>query len=146
MKTTTCLTVSLAVLTFFAGCRRTTNVAVTEYGPEYMTYTGSMEQFNDACRTVLHELGYKEDLGENRARYPYHGEGGTTHKEKDRLIATKSYLQTKDMDGAEYKITTVILGQHDPVVILESTASDRYKLINALNTQFQKQGFRVQQY
>jgi hypothetical protein len=146
VKPMTCLIASLAVLALSAGCRRTTNVTVTEYGPEYMTYTGSGEEFNHACRMVLHELGYKEDLGENKTRYPYHGEGGTSHKENDRLIASKGYLQTKDKDGVEYKITTLVLGRRDPVVTLESTASDRYKLVNTLNAELQKQGFRVQQY
>ena len=40
-----------------------------------MTYTGSHQRFDDACRQVLRELGYKEELSETSTRYPYYGEG-----------------------------------------------------------------------
>jgi len=146
VKTTLPLVVCLAVLVPAAGCRRAARCTVTAYGPEYLTYTGSGEQFNNACRQVLHELGYKEQLGENRFRHPYHADGGSTHKDHDRLIAARSYLQTKDEAGAEYKITIITLGRRDPIVILESTAPDRYQLINALYAEFAKQGIRVKPY
>jgi len=38
------------------------------------------------------------------------------------------------------------LGSRDPIVMLESTSADPYKLINALNAEFPKRGIRVEQY
>jgi len=136
----------LMAIVLVTGCRRIATCTVTEYGSEYMTYTGSHEQFDYACREVLHELSYKEKLSDNSTRYPYYGEGSSSHTDKDKTIAVKAYLKTKDEAGAEYQITTVRLGRHEPFVILESTSPDRYKLINALNAEFHKIGIRVQQY
>jgi hypothetical protein len=136
----------LVAMVLVTGCRRIATCTVTEYGPEYMTYTGSGEQFRGACRQVLHDLGYKEKLSDTSTRYPYHAEGSSSHTDKDKTIAVRGYLQTKDEAGAEYKITTVRLGRHEPFVMLESTSPDRYKLINALNAEFRKRGIRVQQY
>jgi len=135
--------ISLAVL---PGCRQKDVLVVTQYGPDFMTYRGPTEAFNDACRSVLHELSYKEKTGENSVSYPYYGEGVSSHKEGDTPIAVRAYLKTKGEDEAEYTITTVILGRRDPVVMLESTSADRHKLVNALNTEFAKRGFRVRQY
>lgn len=136
----------LAAMVLATGCRRIATCTVTEYGPEYMTFTGSHEQFDHACREVLHELSYMEKLSDNSTRYPYYGEGASSHTDKDKTIAVRAYLKTKDEAGAEYKITTVRLGRRDPLVMLESSSPDRYKLINALNAEFSKRGIRVQQY
>ncbi len=136
----------LVAIVLVTGCRRIATCTVTEYGPEYMTFTGSHEQFDHACREVLHELSYKEKLSENSTRYPYYGEGASSHTDKDKTIAVKAYLQTKDDAGAEYRITTLLLGRREPIVMLESTSPDRYKLINALNAEFRKRGVRVRQY
>lgn len=111
-----------------------------------MTYSGSHERFNDACREVVHEIGYKEKVSENTTRYPYYGEGSSSHKDKDRLLSVRIYLRTKDEAGAEYKVTIVRLGRRDPFVTLESTSSDRFKLINALNAEFSKRGIEVREY
>jgi len=143
---TICGILCLVVLGFSTGCRRTTGCTVTQYGPEYMTYTGSSESFHEACRTVLHEIGYKEKVNENTTSYPYYGEGGSSHKDKDRTIAVRVYLKNKDEAGAEYKITTVRLGRRDSFVTLESTSPDRFKLINALNAELHKRGIPVRQY
>jgi hypothetical protein len=136
----------LAALALVAGCRRIATCTVTEYGPEYLTYAGSHQRFDDACRQVLRELGCQEKLSETSTRYPYYGEGSSSHTDKDRRIAVRVYLRNKDETGAEYKITTIRLGRREPFVMLESTSPDRYKLINALNAEFHKRGIRVQQY
>ena len=146
MKMASHLMMCLAVIVLITGCRRIATCTITEYGPEYITYTGSREQFDNACREVLRELSYKEKLSDNSTRYPYYGEGSSSHTDKDRTIAARTYLRTKEEAGAEYKITTVRLGHRDPFVMLESTSSDRYKLINALNAKFHQRGIRVQQY
>jgi len=111
-----------------------------------MTYSGPHQLFDDACRSVLHDLSYKETVSENSTRYPYYGEGASTHKDKDKSIAVTVYLKTKDRDGADYKITTIRLGKREPIVMVESTSTDPYKLINALNAEFPKRGIRVRQY
>jgi hypothetical protein len=121
-------------------------VEVTQYGPEFLTYSGSREKFNNACRSVLHELSYKEKTGENSTRYPHYAEGASSHKEGETLVAMKAYRKTKGEDGAEYTMTTITLGNRDPVVMLESTSPDKFKLVNALNAEFQKRGIRVRQY
>ncbi len=146
MKTKLRLITCLIVVVLSAGCRRAATCTVTQYGPEYMTYSGSHERFNDACREVVHEIGYKEKVSENTTRYPYYGEGSSSHKDKDRLLSVRIYLRTKDEAGAEYKVTIVRLGRRDPFVTLESTSSDRFKLINALNAEFSKRGIEVREY
>ena len=146
MKMKLSLMACLVVVVLSTGCRRAVTCTVTEYGPEYMTYTGSDELFDSACREVIHEIGYEEKLSETSARYPYYGEGSSAHKDKDRLIAVRMYTKNKDEAGAEYKVTMVRLGQRDPFVMLESTGADRFKLINALNAEFQKRGIKVRQY
>jgi len=133
-------------IAILSGCREGKVVAVTQYGPEFMTYRGPTEQFNDACRTVLHELSYKEETGENSVSYPYYGEGVSSHKAGDAPVAVRAYLKTQGEDEAEYTITTITLGDRDPVVMLESTSEDRHRLVNALNAEFAKRGFRVRQY
>ena len=146
MRTAVRFMICLAAMVIAGGCREDVNCKVTQYGPQHMTYTGSSEAFNNACRQVLHDLSYKEQDGENSTRYPYYGEGGISSKDNDRILATTVYLKTKDADGAEYKITTLTLGKHDPVVILESSSADQYKLVNALNLEFGKKGIGVRQY
>jgi hypothetical protein len=146
MRRASYVAVCLAAMVLATGCRRSGGCTVTQYGPEYLTYSGSTEQFNDACRAVLHDLSVKEQLEDNKIRYPHYGEGGSSHKDNDRLIASKMYLQTKDAEGAQYKIVTLRLGARDPLVMLESTSSDLYKLINALNAEFHKRGIRVRQH
>ena len=83
---------------------------------------------------------------ENTTSHPYYGEGASSHKDKDRVIAVRAYLKNKDEAGAEYKITTVRLGRRDSFVTLECTSPDRYKLINALNAELHKRGISVRQY
>ena len=146
MKVLPRVTLCLALAVLATGCRRTNELIVTQYGPEYLTYTGSRERFNDACREVVHEIGYQEKLSDNSTKYPLYREGAASHKDKDRVLSVRIYMQTKDETGAEYKITTVRLGQRDTFVMLECTASDRFKLINALHAEFAKRGIRVRQY
>jgi hypothetical protein len=50
----------LVAIVLMTGCRRIATCTVTEYGPEYMTYTGSREQFDHACREVLRELALRK--------------------------------------------------------------------------------------
>ncbi len=146
MRTAVQLMVCLAAMALVGGCGEAAKCKVMQYGSQHMTYTGSSEAFNDACRQVLRDLSYKEQVGENSTRYPYYGEGGTSSKDNDRTLATAIYMKTKDAAGAEYKITTLTLGKHDPVVILESNSADQYKLVNAMNAEFHRKGIRVQQY
>jgi len=121
-------------------------VQVTEYGPEFMVYSGPKEEFNEACRTVLHALSTKVKTGENQISFPDYGEGASSSTEGTKQLALKTYLKTKDDDGAEYKITTIVLGNRYPVVMLESTSADERKLVNMLNAEFAKRGIRVDQY
>ena len=60
------------------------------------------------------KLSHKEKLSDNSTRYPYYGEGSSSHTDKDRTIAVRAYLKTKDDAGAEYRITTVRLGRREP--------------------------------
>lgn len=137
----------LAAIISAAGCKKQPSACtVTQYGPRHMTYEGSRGEFNNACRSVLHELGYKEKIDGNKTRHPYHRAGASTNKDGDRVISIESYQETKDANGVEYKITTLTLGQRDPVVILETTGSDPHKLVNALNAELHKRGIRVVQY
>ena len=139
--------VCVVAMAAVAGCgQQAAKCTVTQYGSEYMTYIGSRAQFNDACRQVLRDLSYKETVDENKTRYPYYGEGGRSFSEADKPLAAVSYFKTKDANGDEYKITTVALGKRDPVVILESTCEEQFKLVNALNAEFAKRGIRVRQY
>ena len=146
MKAIWLLPVWIVVMLGSAGCERSATCVVTQYGPRYLTYEEAGGQFSDACRQVLHELGYREETGDNSVRYPHHAEGVSSHEDGERRIATESYMSTRDENGAEYKITTLRLGDLDPVVILESTAADSYKLVNALNAEFQRSAFSVRQY
>ena len=146
MKTVLHSAACLVVVALATGCRSSKECVVIQYGSEYMTYTGPGKRFGDACRAVLHDLSFKEELDGNRTRYPHYGEGVSSQKDGDRLIASTSYLKTKDADGAEYKVTTIHLGRRDPIVVLESTSSDRCRLVNALNAEFQKKGIAVRQY
>ena len=146
MKRALHLATCLVAIALATGCRSSSECMVTQYSSEYMTYTGPGEPFNDACRTVLREFSFKEELGENKTRYPYYGEGVSSQKDGDRLIASTAYLKTKDADGAEYKVTTIRLGKRNPIVVLESTSSDRYKFVNALNAELHKKGIAVRPY
>jgi len=147
MARTIGLVIFLAAIIGAGGCKKQRSACtVTQYGPRYMTYEGSGKEFSNACRSVLHELGYKEKIDENKTRHPYHGEGVSTNKDGERLISSEAYMETKDANGVEYKITTLILGNRDPVVILESTDSDPHKLANALNAELHRRGIRVVQY
>ncbi len=146
MRLTGLCLVCLAAAVMLAGCGQAAECTVTLYGSEHMTYTGSQEQFNDACRQVLRDLSYKEQLGDNSTRYPYYGEGGKSFTEGDKPLAAVSYFKTRDAHGNEYKITTVALGRREPVVILESTAEEPFKLVNALNAEFAKRGIAVRRH
>ena len=128
------------------GCGKKNEVSVTVYGTDYMTYSERDNAFDDACRVVLRELSYKETDDQNRTSLPYYGEGSQTFKDKDKISASKIYLKTKDEHGNEYIITTLKLGKREPVVIIETTNPDKFKLINALYNEFNKQGFKVAHY
>lgn len=136
----------MAVMLCSAGCEPAATCRVTQYGPRHMTYTGPGGQFGDACRQVLHELGYRERVDDNTVRYPHHAEGVSSHEDNEKPIAKESYMKTRDGEGAEYEITEIRLGDLDPVVILESTSSDPHRLVNALNAEFARRGFRVVPY
>ena len=146
MKTALHLVTCVVIIALATGCRSSSECMVTQYGSEYMTYTGPGKPFNDACRTVLREFSFKEELDGNKTRYPHYGEGVSSQKDGDRLIASTSYRKTKDADGAEYTVTTIRLGKRAPIVVLESTSSDRFKLVNALNAELHKKGIAVRQY
>jgi hypothetical protein len=137
--------IALAIVCL-SGCARSATCEVTQYAPKYLSYHGSSEPFDDACREVLHRLSQKQSIEGKGAYYPYYGEGASSHKAAGRQTASERYLKTQDEDGAQHKITTLCLGKHDPIVILESTASDPYKLVNALNSELNKRGIKVSQY
>lgn len=150
MKTAATLVASLVGVLCLLGCPSTdttdNTTEVTTYGPNYLTYTGSSKPFGDACREVLYELGYKEVIDANSVRYPYHAEGVSSHRQGEAPIAVEAHMQARDEEGAEYKITTIRLGNHDPIVHLESSASDRFKLANALTAKLAERHIRVRAY
>ena len=144
----TCISFSFCtfVLAFLLGCHNNKEVVVTQYGPEFLSYKGPRQQFDDACRKVLHDFSAQEKTGVNSIKYPYYGEGVSSNEKNGKTIAMQSYLKTKDEENVEYKITTIVLAKNDPVVLLECTGADRHKLINALNEEFYRQGIKVKQY
>jgi hypothetical protein len=111
-----------------------------------MTVHGSAEAFNTACREALHELGLSEGVGENAVRYPHHREGVTSHKEGDRRVVVDSYMSTMDKDGAKYEIRMLRLGDLDPIVMLETTATDPYRLVNTLTARLSAKEIPVDPY
>jgi hypothetical protein len=132
------------LLVFGGGCNHSQSCRVVTFGPEYMTYRGDPTAFDDVCRTVLHELSDKEIIDENRVRYPHYAEGVSAHKAKNgEMLAARSYRQTKDAQGYEYIITSIHLTGNDPLVILETTNPDQFKLSNALCQEFHKMEFKV---
>ena len=135
-----------AIICLFGCQQRTVSCMVTQYGGRYMTYHGSSGQFDKACRDVLRALSYKEETDGNGVRYPYYGEGASSHKDGDRRIAVETYMTTKDETGAQYRITTLTLGERDPVVTLESTSSERYRLVNALAAELHRRGIPIVHY
>ena len=137
----------LAVIICSAGCRQqTASCMVTQYGGRYMTYQAPSGQFHEACRDALRAISYKEETNGKGVRYPYYGEGALSHKDGDRCIASETYMKTKDEDGAQYKITTLILGERDPVVTLESTSSEPYRLVNAVGAELHRRGIPIVHY
>ncbi len=129
----------LILACFIGGCSETKKCKVKMYGPDFMTYSGSQETFQEACRRVLHETSHKDSTS-----YPYYGEGGSTNKnENGDMIALRSHLKTKDSEGFEYSITTVKLAKKEPIVMLETSNPDKFKLTNALMKEFQKSGIIV---
>ncbi len=135
----------LSAMTIF-GCGKKDEVSVTVYGTDYMTYSERDNAFDNACRNVLREFSYKETNDQNNITLPYYGEGAQTFKDNNKTSASKTYLKTKDEQGNEYIITTLKLGKREPVVIIETTNPEKFKLINALYNEFNKQGFRVTNY
>jgi hypothetical protein len=135
----------LSAMTIF-GCGKKNEVSITVYGTDYITYSERDNAFNDACRVVLREFSYKETNDQNNITLPYYGEGVQSFKDKDKTSASKTYLKTKDEQGNEYIITTIKLGKKEPLVIIETTNPDKFKLINALYNEFNKQGFKVIHY
>ena len=136
----------LLLLVFITGCSTTNSsnkCSVTQYGSRHMTYKGSRSLFDDACRKVLHDLSHKKDHGDGKTEYPFYGEGGSSAKDEDRLLSMQVYLKTKDSDGNDYKITTIFLGENDPVVLIEDSSPEKHKLVNALNTEFVNRGIAV---
>lgn len=141
------LIVGMAVSQIFAcGCKTASTCSVTQYGPGFMTYRGSHTVFMDACRKVLHDLSSKEQLDSNRIRYPHYGEGGSSHKGNGRAIASEVYIKTQGEDGAQYKVTILTVGKREPLVQLQSTAQDPYKLVNALSAEFSQRKIKMTQY
>ena len=63
MKTASQLAMCLVAIALATGCRSSNECVVTQYGSEYMMYSGPGEPFNHACRAVLHEFSLKEELG-----------------------------------------------------------------------------------
>ncbi len=120
--------------------------AVVQYSSQHMTYSGSRRLFDDACRKVLRDLSHKIDHEDGKTEYPFYGEGGSSVKDDDCLISMQVYLKTKDIDGNDYKITTLFLGENDPVVLIDNSSPDKYKLVNALNAEFVNRGIKVAPY
>jgi len=137
-------TVALQIIA--CGYKPALTCSVTQYGPKYMTFRGSDTLFMDACRKVLYDLGYKEQIDKDRFRYPHHGEGASSHRDNGRVISMERYMQTQDADGAEYKITVLTVGAREPLVQLQSTSQDSYKLVNALSAEFSRRRIKVTQY
>jgi len=141
------LIVGMAVSQIIAcGCKTASTCSVTQYGPEYMTYRGSDTLFMDACRKVLHDLSLKEQIDSNRIRYPHYGEGGASHRDNGRAISSEVAIKTQGEDGAQYKITILTVGKREPLVQLQSTAQDPYKLVNALSAEFSQRKIKLTQY
>lgn len=147
LKETRALLLLIPAMIIFGCGKKEDTVSITVYGTDFMTYSdGTKSAFNDSCRTVLRELSYKEINDQNKTSLPYYGEGTQIFKNEDKTAASKSYLKTKDEQGNEYIITTIKLGEKEPVVIIETTNPDNFKLINALYQEFGKQGFKVTHY
>lgn len=140
------LSVLLVQIFLLCGCQDSAEVKVTLYSPKYLSFAGSSTEFHNACRKVLHDLSYKEQVDDNTTRYPFYGEGASSHKVNGEIVSLERYRKTKDEAGASYKITTIELAGLPPVVQLESTAEDRNKLINALFEEFHQRGIKVTRY
>ncbi len=141
-------TILLVVVSVFAfligGCSESISGGVKSYGPEYMTYSCSASAFNEACRAVIYELSYKKKVDENTMAHPHYAEGVSSHRKNDgTAIATKFYFKTKDDEGFEYSITTIILLGKEPMVVLETTNPLQAKLVNALMKEFNKRGIKA---
>ena len=139
----------LLLLISTISCATTNNsnkCTVLQYGSQHMTYTGSRSLFDDACRKVLHDLSHKIDHEDGKTEYLFYGEGASSVKDDDRLVSMKVYLKTKDIDGNDFKITTLFLGENDPVVLIENSSPDKFKLVNALNAEFVNRGIEVTHY
>ena len=119
-------------------------VTVKHYGSGHLSYRGDAQKFNDACRTALKSLSHKIIGDDGSRRYPDYGEGGTSETLGDKRVAQRSYKKTKDESGADYQVTTVYLEGQDPLVMLEHTSKDPYRLINALLAEFSRAGFKVE--
>ncbi|MHC5083670.1 MAG: hypothetical protein ACYTET_06990 [Planctomycetota bacterium] len=140
-------TISICVvlsLIWIAGCRDTKTCSVKSYGSEYLVVSGNQKLFHNACRTVINELSYKEKNDDNRTSYPHYAAGNRTEKNQDgSLIASSSYMKTKDSEGYEYTIKTIHLSGKDPLVIVETTNPEKYILFNALCKELHKNDIPV---
>ncbi|MBN2589314.1 MAG: hypothetical protein JXA96_05605 [Sedimentisphaerales bacterium] len=144
---------------FISGCSSFKTFKVKIYGSDRMTLNKQYEDFNWACRTVMHELSYKEKDENGHEKEPYYGEGAEnkTVSEKSISIGTenkivnqksvyrKRYIKTRDDEGYEYTITTTTYNKDNPEVVLETTNPDKDKLVNLLREEFIKREFIVNQ-
>ena len=145
---------------FISGCSSTKICKVKIYSSDRMTFNKQYEAFNWACRTVLYDLSYKEQDENGNTKWPYYGEGaesktvtnkgfkiGLTGNKifNNKSVYSKRYLRTQDDEGYEYTITTTINNNDNPEVVLETTNPDKDKLVNLLQEEFIKRGFKVTQ-
>ena len=147
MKHNSIYLIALLLLFSIVGCATSPEkCSVVQYGSGYLTYSGKRSLFDDACRKVLHDISHKIEHENGTTEYPFYGEGAMTTKDEERLLSMQVYLMTKDSDGNSYKITTIFLGNNDPVVMIEDTSPKKFRLINALNDEFVKRGIKVTAY
>ncbi len=111
---------------------------VAVYGPEMMVYNGSSDNLNWACRTALQEMGVKEG-----AVWPNYGEGCSTNTTSKGTVTKKTYFTNKDINGIQYTITKYYMGKKDPIVILETTGSNKFILLDALITELKEREIKV---
>ena len=139
-----CFVIIILALTVI-GCDESKSCRVTSYGSEYLTYSGDDKLFSNACQAVIRELGYKEKLDDNRTSYPYYVAGNRRdNNQEGELIASSSYIKTKDSEGYEYSIKTIKLSGKDPLVIIETTNPDKFILFNTLCKELNRVGLKVQ--
>ena len=121
-----------------SGCNSNKVCSVKIYSPEYLTFNKQHQSFNDASLNALTKLIYNEGEENNSIDQKFFN-----RSVNGKSVFKKDYYKTKDKDGYEYIITSVTLGNNNPVVTLETTNPDKNKLLNALREEFTKKGFKV---